>query len=79
MQDNTITQNKSIAGTIILVVFGIITLFFTVTRVDTFLKNQAVNDCSHVSVYEYTNESKTTRTVTSIADVYKDCLKEKGY
>ncbi len=47
-------------------------------RIDTFLRNQAVNECGHVARYEKTLEDKA-KVIYPMTDIYQTCLKDKGY
>lgn len=64
-----------------LVIFGIlmfVAVFMSLQRVDKYLKVKAIDDCGQVARYEY-NGSDGSRSISPNDDVYKACMKDKGY
>ena len=66
-----------IANTLIVVAFMAVALFFVLTKADNYLRIKAVDECGKISKYE-ANLDKAKVTYP-IVDVYKSCLKDKGY
>lgn len=54
----------------------LVALSLILSRVDFFLKNRAVNDCSEMSRFEKTDRG--TKIAYPLQDLYKECLKQKG-
>lgn len=71
------TQVKDVG----LVIFGIIlfaSVFMSLQRVDKFIKIKAIDDCGKVARYEFTG-GDGSRSMTPVDDIYKECLKQKGF
>ena len=71
------TQFKD-TGLVLLGILIFASVFMSLQRVDKYLKVKAIDDCGKVSRYEF-NGSDGTRSQTPIEEIYKACLKEKGY
>ncbi|MBP6044978.1 MAG: hypothetical protein WAT72_00010 [Microgenomates group bacterium] len=66
------------ASSFLLVIFLSFALFFSLKKIDTYLKNQAIYQCALISRYEQTDQKTGTKVSYPVADVYKQCLKDKG-
>ena len=71
-------KNGLMNTTILCVVLGAVALFFAVTRVDTYLKIKAIDDCAKTTRYEV-QEKPGVKVSMPIDDLYKKCVSEKGY
>lgn len=69
---------SSAVNTIIIGVAFIVAVYLTLQKVDKFLQIKAVDDCGKISRYEVSPDEKTKITYP-LGDVYKQCLKDKGY
>lgn len=59
---------------------AIVAVFYlTIPRLDQYLKNRAVDECSGVSRYERTISDEGVHVFSPDNTVYKACLKDKGY
>ncbi len=56
-----------------------VALYFAVTRVDRYLKIKAIDDCEKTSRYQTVDKQNGATTWFPVTDVYKNCLKTKGY
>lgn len=54
----------------------LIGLFLVLMRVDTFLKQKAIDECGKLSKYETTD--KNAKVSYPVIDFYNSCLKDKG-
>lgn len=54
----------------------LVVLSLILSRIDLFLKNKAINDCSKISRFEKTDGG--TKIAYPLQDLYKECLKQKG-
>lgn len=54
-------------------------LLFSLKRVDSYLRIRAVEECGKVSRYEKTITDENAKASYPVVDVYKTCLKDKGY
>jgi len=68
---------KAIALNIVWMLFAVAVVVVAVIKVDTFLKLKAYGDCANSSRYE-TVVGKATVSYPA-QEIYKTCLKEKGY
>ena len=66
-------------STLLLTIFLFVTLFFALNKIDKYLRIQAVDQCAKLSKYEVVNSKDQSRISYPIVDVYKTCLKDKGY
>jgi hypothetical protein len=57
----------------------IISLLITLPRVDSYLRNQAVDQCEKNSRYEKTIAADSARLITTVNETYNICLRNKGY
>lgn len=53
-----------------------VAFYFALTRVDTYLRYKAIDDCAKVSRYE--TSDKNAKVSYPITDMYNTCLAEKG-
>ena len=74
---STMNNIHSVLNTLIVVIFMAIALFLTLSKADNYLRIKAVDDCGKISRYEANlNNAKVSY---PLVDVYKSCLKDKGY
>jgi hypothetical protein len=72
--------NITAIASAILVCFTIImSLLICLPRVDSFLRNQAVDQCEKNSRYEKTVAADSAKLITTVNDTYNTCLRNKGY
>jgi len=57
---------------------GLLIVYLILLRVDTHLKNNAINECAKISKFQVENESEGTTINYPLIDIYEDCLKTKG-
>ncbi|MDO8497528.1 MAG: hypothetical protein Q7S61_03210 [bacterium] len=72
------TNITKIITTSILGVAFVLAVWLGVSRVDQYLKQNAVDECAKVSRYEKTITAENVKLYYPLADVYKNCLKDKG-
>lgn len=53
-------------------------LYLGIVEAQTFIRNQALNDCAQNYRLEYTDVATNTTVIKPIDDLYKQCLTEKG-
>ena len=78
---NVQNNQEAIARTtnaILLIVFLSVALFFTLQRVDGYIKNKAIYECGLISKFEQSDDKTNTKVSYPVADIYKQCLKNKG-
>lgn len=61
----------------IITILGFVALFLALQRVDAFLRIKAVDECAKNSRYEETRDG--VKVWYPVPEVYKNCLKDKGY
>ena len=61
------------------IIFLFVALFLTLNRVDRYMKQTAIDTCSKTSRYEAKIDGGKATASYPIEDVYKKCLKDKGY
>jgi len=76
-QNNQETVSKT-ANVVLVILFLSVALFFSLKRVDSSIKNKAIYECAITSRFEQTNEENKTKVSYPVADIYKQCLKDKG-
>ncbi len=79
--DNTQNNPELVArtaSTILVVIFLSIALFFSLRKADVYMKNQAIHQCGLISRFEQSDQKNHTKVSYPVADVYKQCLKDKG-
>ncbi len=64
---------------LLLVIFLFVGLFLILGKVDKYLKIMAVDQCAKVSNYQIYNAKDQSRASYPVVDVYKTCLKDKGF
>lgn len=73
---------EEISPRIVVIVMAIILLFvgfyLTLMRVDTYLRNLAIDQCAALSQYEKNDKAQSAIISYPIQDVYENCLKRKG-
>lgn len=67
------------ANMMLVIIFLFVALFLTLNRVDRYMKQNAIDMCSKSSRYEAKVEDGKATASYPITDVYKKCLKDKGY
>ncbi len=73
-------KQYSIALSIIIAsVLLFLAILMALVRVDYFLKIKAIDDCARISRYEKDNPDERAKITYPLGDVYKSCLKDKGY
>ena len=72
-------QNISLIQTVLILIFSMIALQLVLTKVDIFLRLKAMNDCAMASRYETKDETTGATVSYPASNLYKTCLKEKGY
>lgn len=75
---NNFSINQTINLAVGLGVFVLI-FFFGLQVVNKSLRIKAVDECGHVSKYEKTLTEEHAKVTYPLAEVYKNCLKDKGY
>lgn len=62
-------------------IIGVIYFFITLglNRIDKYIEIKAIDDCGKISQYQKNLTSENARVSYPIVDVYKNCLKDKGY
>lgn len=68
----------NIFGFIILAAAFLAGVFLSLNRVDSFLKLKAMGDCALASRYEDTPK-EGVKVSYPVEEMYKNCLREKGY
>lgn len=68
----------STVNTVLVLVFALIVTVLALLHVDKFLKLKAMDDCARSSSYQENLNAKA-KVSYPVADVYKTCLKDKGY
>ncbi len=66
--------NQIIAGLIV-----IVSLFLILQQVGQFLHIKAIDDCAKISRYEKDLPEENAKVFYPLTDIYKTCLKDKGY
>lgn len=76
------TQNQmsvqavgSVVTAVVIAIFG----WFVLTRVDTYLRIKAVDDCGNRAKFEREDPDLRAKITYPLGDEYKACLKDKGY
>jgi len=75
MNKNTVMRDIS---NLILIVFLAVAVYFAFQKVDKYFRIKAIDDCGKISRYEVSG-TDGSQVWYPIADVYKACLKDKGY
>lgn len=65
------------AGTVLMLVFLSVALYFGLGRIDRYLDLKARQDCAAATRYEKVDEATKTTVSYPVTDLYKQCLKEK--
>lgn len=75
-------RSEEISPRIVVIVMAIILLFvgfyLTLMRVDTYLRNSAIDHCAALSTYEKNDKAQSAIISYPIQDVYENCLTRKG-
>jgi hypothetical protein len=77
--ENKTNQTASIINCVLLIIFGIISLFLILQRVDRYLKIKAIDECYKISKYERNIPEENAKVTYPLSDQYKSCIKNKGY
>lgn len=72
-------QTISVINRIIACLFLIISLILILQHVDKYLRIKAVDDCTKISRYEKQLPEENAKVFYPLTDIYKACLKDKGY
>lgn len=66
------------ASAFLVIIFMSLALYFTLKKVDVYMTNQAIHQCALISRFEQTDQEKNTKVSYPVAEVYKQCLTDKG-
>lgn len=66
------------AGTVLMLAFLSVALYFGVNRFDRYMHAQSVFQCGMTSRFEQ-NVDEKTKVSYPITDVYKQCMKDAGF
>jgi len=66
-------------GLIVLALALFVVAFLGLQRVDKFMQIKAVDDCGKMARLEKDNPEDGSKLLYPIGDIYKACLKDKGY
>lgn len=73
---------EEISPRIVVILMAIVLLFvgfyLTLMRVDTYLRNSAIDQCAAQSKFEKNDKAQSAVIAYPIQDVYENCLKRKG-
>lgn len=75
-------RTEDISPRVVVVLLGMVLTFvafyLALMRVDTVLRNDAINSCAALSRFQKDDKGQSAVISYPIQDVYQDCLKRKG-
>lgn len=79
METNKSNMVLTVLNWVIFSVLVIVLFIFSLARVDKFLKIKAIDDCAKTSRFEKTITDENTKVAYPVLDIYKNCIKDKGF
>jgi hypothetical protein len=82
-QDQAVLKHSDniarVASLVFVLIFLFVALIIAITRVDSFLRLKALDDCARASRFEQRIDKQNAVASYPITDLYKSCIREKGY